>query len=206
MPLLQMQDSQTGAQYSRSSLAQTLQNILPEECTQGPSIGELIDKTGDKGFGILLIILSLPSALPLPAIGYSTPFGICIAIIAAQMLIGRKKAGIPNFLRKLRLPLKFAQKMNHFALLLLKKTEILIKPRQRWIHTRPGHSALSIAIFAMAFFMMIPLPGTNTLPAMSVFIIGVSIAEEDGLVAVIAIVLSIAAALCSGWLVYQLIS
>lgn len=51
--------------------------------------------------------------------------------------------------------------------------------------------------------MLIPIPGTNTLPAMCVFIIGISIAEEDGLIAIIATLLSVAAALSSGWLAFK---
>ena len=122
-----MKDSQTHShQNSHRSLAETLQSILDEERTQGLSIGEIVDTVEDKGFGLLFILLSLPSAIPLPAIGYSTPFGICIAIIAIQMLIGRTKVGLPGRLRKIRLPLKFTQKMSHFSLLLLKKIEFVL--------------------------------------------------------------------------------
>ena len=201
-----MKDSQTNShQNSHRSLAETLQSILDEERTQGLSIGEIVDTVEDKGFGLLFILLALPSAIPLPAVGYSTPFGICIAIIAIQMLIGRTKVGLPGRLRKIRLPLKFTQKMSHFSLLLLKKIEWFIKPRFFWIHTKAGHAALSIAVLIMAFFMMIPFPGTNTLPAISIFVIGVGIAEEDGLIAIAATLLSIIAAAFSGWLAYEII-
>ena len=92
-----MKDSQTHSnKNSHRSLAETLQSILDEERTQGLSIGEIVDTAEDKGFGLLFILLALPSAIPLPAVGYSTPFGICIAIIAIQMLIGRTKVGLPG--------------------------------------------------------------------------------------------------------------
>jgi hypothetical protein len=35
----------------------------------------------------------------------------------------------------------------------------------------------------MAFLMMLPIPLTNTFPAIVIFIIGVGLAEEDGLLA-----------------------
>lgn len=187
------------------SLAETLQSIL-NKYDNSPSIGELMEDVGDKGFGLLLIILSLPSALPVPAVGYSTPFGICMIIIAAQIFIGRKEVQLPKRLRKIRIPLKMIQSITGFALHFLKRTERLIKPRQRWIHSRQGHSILSITIFAMAIFMVLPIPGTNTLPAMAIFVIGISIAEEDGLIAIAAILFSILAATFSGWLLYWLIT
>lgn len=187
------------------SLAEALQNILNRH-EESPSIGELMEAVGDKGFGLLLIILSLPSALPIPAVGYSTPFGICMVIIAAQIFIGRKQLQLPKRLKKIRIPLKMVQAITKFALGFLKKTEKLIKPRQRWIHSGLGHSILSVTIFAMAVFMIFPIPGTNTLPAMAIFVIGVSIAEEDGLIAIMSIILSMLAAAFSGWLVYWFIS
>ena len=187
------------------SLAKTLQAIL-NKYEENPSIGELMESIGDKGFGLLLIILSLPSALPVPAVGYSTPFGICMVIIAAQIFIGRKQVKLPGRLKKIRIPLKMVQSITGFAIHFLKRTEKLIKPRQRWIHSRFGHSILSVTIFAMAFFMILPIPGTNTLPAMIIFIIGISIAEEDGLIAIVAILLSTLAAAFSGWLAYWFVT
>lgn len=187
------------------SLAEALQEIL-NKYEKSPSIGDLMEAVGDKGFGLLLIILSLPSALPVPALGYSTPFGICMVIIAVQIFIGRKQVQLPKRLKKIRIPLKMVQSITSFALHFLKRTEKLIKPRQRWIHSRLGHSILSVTIFAMALFMIFPIPGTNTLPAMAIFVIGISIAEEDGLIAITAILFSTLAAAFSGWLVYWFIT
>ena len=58
----------------------------------------------------------------------------------------------------------------------------------------------------MAIFMIFPIPGTNTLPAMAIFVIGISIAEEDGLIAITAILFSTLAEAFSGWLAYWFIT
>ena len=187
------------------SLAETLQGIL-NKYEESPSIGELMEAVGDKGFGLLLVILSLPSAIPVPAVGYSTPFGICMVIIAAQIFVGRTQVQLPKRLKKIRIPLKLVQSITSFALHFLKRTERFVKPRQRWIHSRPGHSILSITIAVMAIFMIFPIPGTNTLPAMAIFVIGISIAEEDGLIAITAILFSTLAAAFSGWLAYWFVT
>ncbi|MBT5692093.1 MAG: exopolysaccharide biosynthesis protein, partial [Opitutae bacterium] len=42
----------------------------------------------EKGFGILLMMFALPSALPVPAPGYSIPFGIILALLAGQLILG----------------------------------------------------------------------------------------------------------------------
>lgn len=66
----------------------------------------------------------------------------------------------------------------------LKKIERFIRPRQRWIRSRPGQAGLAIVIFIMACLMMLPIPLTNTFPAMVIFLIGVGLSEEDGLLAI----------------------
>ena len=44
--------------------------------TEETTIGAILDLIADRGFGLILLILALPAALPLPAPGYATPFGI----------------------------------------------------------------------------------------------------------------------------------
>ena len=184
------------------SLADTLENIHFETTEGGPSIGELADAVGDKGFGVLLMLLALPSALPVPAPGYSIPFGIAMAIIATQIFIGRQSIWLPKRIMAFRVYPKLASKMLSSGASFLRRIETLIKPRLRWMHSKAGHSALAIIIFTMGVFMMIPIPGTNTMPAMSVFIIGVSMSEEDGLIAIGAIACAILAATVSGIVLY----
>jgi hypothetical protein len=184
------------------SLADTLESILAHQHERGPSIDELTQAVGDKGFGVLLMILSLPSALPIPAPGYSIPFGIAMAIIAIQIFIGRKTVWLPKRILNFRIHPKLARKMVGAGASFLRRIEILIKPRMRWMHSKIGHSILSVIILMMALFMMIPIPGTNTLPAMAIFAIGVSMAEEDGFIAIGAFLCATVAAALSGAIVY----
>ena len=57
------------------SLGKTLKDLLGTENQRALSIQEITTAVGEKGFGLLLVVLSLPSALPVPAPGYSTHLG-----------------------------------------------------------------------------------------------------------------------------------
>lgn len=180
------------------SLATALEHCLqqPDETNdpqRGPSIGELCEAVGEKGFGLLLVILSLPSALPIPAPGYSTPFGIALALLALQMLTGRRSLWLPGKLYHLRVEQKLANKMVQAATGFLRATERWIKPRQRWIRSRAGQAALAAVVLIMSALMILPIPLTNTLPAMVIFLIGVGLSEEDGLLALLAFAVGLAA-------------
>lgn len=77
-------------------LSNELQRFFFEE--ERPSQVKLADillLAGERIFGFLFVILSLPSALPVPAPGYSVPFGILIFLLAMQLLVGSKSPWLP---------------------------------------------------------------------------------------------------------------
>ncbi len=186
-----MENNQTDT--SHKSLAETLEQVLASEDERGPSIGELTSAVGEKGFGLLLVVLSLPSALPVPAPGYSTPFGIVIGLLAIQMMVGRSTVWLPNKLKGVRINPTIAQKMIGAATKFLKFIEQFIRPRQLWIRSRIGQAGLAIVVLIMACLMMLPIPLTNTFPAMVIFLVGVGLSEEDGLLAMGAFAIGCAA-------------
>lgn len=182
MPPTQMQTAPDNSEHL--PLGDALEELLKSDEGRGPSIGEIVDTVGEKGFGLILMVLSLPSALPVPAPGYSTPFGIVIGLIALQMMLGRQTLWVPEKLKCVRIKPSLSKTMLGAAAKFLKRIERFIRPRQRWIRSRPGQAGLSIVIFIMACLMMLPIPLTNTFPAMVIFLIGVGLSEEDGLLAI----------------------
>ena len=84
--------------------------------------------------------------------------------------------------------------------------EHLIKPRQRWIRSKAGQAALATVIIIMACLMMLPIPLTNTFPAMVIFMIGIGLSEEDGLLAIAAFAVGIAAVALYGVIIYLVIT
>ena len=187
-------------------LGDAIAKVLGNSGERGPSIGEITSGVGEKGFGILLVVLSLPSALPVPAPGYSTPFGIVIALIALQMMLGRRTVWLPRRLEAIRVRPKLADKMLGTASGFLRRIESWIRPRQRWIGSRTGQAGLSTVVLVMACLMMLPIPLTNTLPAMVVFMLGVGLSEEDGWLALGAFIVGCLAILLYAGIIYVLIT
>lgn len=195
-----METDQT--EKAHETLAQTLERVLATNDVRGPSIGELTLAVGEKGFGLLLVVLSLPSALPVPAPGYSTPFGIVIGLLAIQMIMGRSTVWLPNRLKGVRISPNVAGKMIGAATKFLKFIENFIRPRQRWIRSRGGQAGLASIVLIMACLMMLPIPLTNTFPAMVIFLIGVGLSEEDGLLALGAFAVGCAAVALYAGIIY----
>ena len=195
-----MQSSENASQHL--PLGETLQGLLKADDKRGLSIGELTRAVGEKGFGLLLIVLSLPSALPVPAPGYSTPFGLVMALIALQILRGRTAVWLPQKIGSIRIKPKLADKMLGTASKFLSKIERFIRPRQMWIRWRAGQASLALVVLIMACLMMLPIPMTNTFPAMIIFMIGVGLSEEDGLLAIGAFTVGCCAVLLYTGIIY----
>jgi hypothetical protein len=181
-----------------SSLSQELRQILESAGQQRLSIGALVDGIGDRGFGLILLLLSLPSALPVPAPGYSTPFGVLLALLGVQILAGRPRPWLPAWARRVSIPERLAAGMLSGGAAFFARVEHLIRPRWSGFTGKGGHFLAGLIIVAMGVLMAIPIPGTNTAPAAVVFLVGVALSEEDGLFLGLASVLGVLAALFYG--------
>ena len=165
-----------------ASLADGLRSVLDSAKGDKVEMRQFFDCFQEKGFGILLMIFALPSALPLPAPGYSIPFGIILALLAGQMLIGRHTPWLPERMLKVSFSRAFLEKIIPAAVAFLSKTEALVRPRLEFFTSRGMQVLPLLFVILMSTFMMIPIPGTNTAPAMVVFMIGMGLAERDGLI------------------------
>lgn len=145
------------------------------------TLGHFLEVLSGKGFGVLLTLLALPSALPVPAPGYSTPFGLLLVFFACQMLIGKRSPWVPTFVSERRLSRKMAETMLRGGSLFFDKTEWLIHPRLTWLTGRVGFVLAACVVLVMAGLMILPIPLTNTAPAAVIFLIGVALSEKDGL-------------------------
>ena len=165
-----------------SSLSEELSHYLLHDCEGDyvtlTNILKIVDK---RVFGVLFILLALPSALPVPAPGYSIPFGILLFILAAQLVAGARNPWIPQRLAEHPVQLEKAQGILKAGVPWLRRVEAITHPRLTFVcRGFLGRVLIGSAIAIMAISMMIPIPGTNTIPAIGIFVLGFGLLEEDG--------------------------
>ncbi|MFW6295753.1 MAG: exopolysaccharide biosynthesis protein [Halothece sp.] len=165
-----------------------------EERADQVQLADFLVITKERIFGFLFVILSLPSALPIPAPGYSIPFGMVMFLLASQLIIGKKEPWLPQRAKDYQLSLKQVQGIIRKGVPWLKRLEILARPRLSYICTGfIGRMILGSAIALMSVSMMIPIPGTNTLPAIAIFMIGFGLQEDDGMISLGGVVVAVLA-------------
>lgn len=176
------------------SLSNIIERVFAPE--RGPSTyGQLINDIAEHGMAVVLILFALPSALPLPAAGYSTVLSIPLFMIGFRFILGYNTLWLPTTLQnKTFNPEQFSRKLVHGMLRLIHLVEYFSKPRLVPLVRSQGiYRLLGILIIALAFSMFLPIPGTNTAPAFGIFLIGFALLEDDGVMLIVGILASLVA-------------
>jgi hypothetical protein len=176
----------------------SLSNIIEQifDPGRGPSTyGQLINEIDQHGMAVVLILFALPSALPLPAAGYSTVLSIPLFIVGFRFIFGYNTLWLPNTLRKKTFhPEQFSPKLVQGMLRLIHFVEHFAKPRLvPFVRSPSVYRVLGVFIIALACSMLLPIPGTNTAPAFGIFLIGFALLEDDGVMLIVGMFASLVA-------------
>lgn len=157
------------------------------------TIQVIMDRVSMKSFGIILAILALPSALPVPAPGYSVPPGLALLVLGVQMMRRRDFPWLPERVLNKEVHVGSKPRIIKMMIYFLRIFEFFIRPRFAFMFTNPTmYRILGGIVFLCACSMIIPIPLTNTAPAFGIFLIGLSLIEEDGLLSLAGILAGIA--------------
>ncbi len=155
------------------------------------TINDLEDVFGPRSFAIMILIFMALPALPIPTGGVSHIFEIIAVTIAAQMIIGKEKLWLPQKWRKKEISDKVQRTMIVPLLKFIRFFEKFSRPRFAVIIGSKPFTMLAgliIVGFTSAAFVSPPFSGLDTLPAMGVVILCLSIILKDILLSFISII------------------
>jgi hypothetical protein len=172
---------------AKSHFLISLEN-LEERIKQGPmTFGDAFQHVGAKGDEVLIIFLCLPFLQPIPVPFLSSLLGILIC-----------GAGILNFLnRPPWFPQKFKNKTldPHLALSTVRvaekvwaKVEKILHPRWVFLSEMSIFRFLNVLLIVSQGFLLslpLPIPFSNTIPAIAIILNAIGQLEEDGLIIVL---------------------
>lgn len=175
-----------GKDYPPTRLSDDLRCILDHARGKPITLQKIIETLHGRGLDILILILALPFCIPIPLLGLSTPFGLALMFLGLRISL-RKRPWLPRRLLQREIPYPTLTKIIHAALTVTTRLEKVLRPRFKFFKQWATFSALSgLIIVSSAFLLMLPLPipFTNTLPAISIVLTAAGMIEEDGAVIV----------------------
>jgi hypothetical protein len=172
--------SPQGPQPSSEKVSDQIERWLDER--DDHTVGGLLDLFEEKGFAILFIMLLGVSALPLPTGGATHVFDVIAVLVAAQLMVGRKRISMPK--RWCRVPLAGSkqQRFLNGLLKLLRFFERSSRPRLRVLFDHRASNmvfGLTVIAFTTGAFFAVPFSGLDTLPALGVVVVSVGVLLED---------------------------
>lgn len=142
---------------------------------------DLLGALHERGFGFLLFIFALPAAIPLPGLGVNVIIALPLLFLTVQQSMGRQSIWIPNWMKHKSISRERFEDMVDGALPHIKKIEVLVKPRLGFITQGVFSVLIGILGLIMTLSICIPLPLTNTVPAMGIAGMAIGVIMRDGL-------------------------
>jgi hypothetical protein len=150
----------------------------------GLTVGEILDATASAGFGFVIAILALTA---IPFVGVSTPFGLAIAFVGAQLLIGRTRPWLPKRIRRVALSATALHRIGRWLTRVTGWMAHLVRERGQRLAGGPalGLVGLGLVILGLGLALPIPIPGSNLVFIVPVLIYAIGLLEKDGLMVAI---------------------
>ena len=165
------------------SISKLLNNLVDDEDSGKVSVGEIIDRFEDRGFGPLLLIPSLIALLPTGAIpGVPSVCGITLFLICIQVAVGRQSPWLPHKLTKQNISSDKLENAIDKAEPQIKRVEKLLRPRFTQVSQSPMKNIIAgyCAIAALCMIPLEALPFAVAVPAFALCITAVGMTNRDG--------------------------
>jgi hypothetical protein len=148
------------------------------------TLGEIVDRTAQAGFGFLAAFLAL---VAIPFVGLSTPFGLAIGFLGAQMLVGSSRPWLPGRLRRHLVAMATLDWIDVRLVRWTSGLERLIRPRWAFLARGPFFSlvGLGIVLQGVGLAMPLPIPGSNWIFIVPILVYAIGLLEADGLLIMI---------------------
>ena len=148
------------------------------------TVADMVGALGDRGFGLLLLLLTLPNAVPVPGPGLSAILALPAAALAAQMAFGLAQPWLPQRLHRWSFSRLRVAAVLAYARPSLERLESWVRPR------RPvaGDRLVGVICMLLALVLALPITLGNAPVAWALIVIAVGVIERDGLATVLGMI------------------
>lgn len=140
------------------------------------TLGSLVDSAGEQTYGLLVLLLALPSLVPGINLGAAPMGGVGILVVGVQMILGKNRPWLPEWLR--RQPIhrgsmkKALTTLEDYLVRLGGRRKARRALDRRWM-------GLVVAWMALLLCVPVPLPFGNQIPAVILIVLGAGLLEEQ---------------------------
>ena len=178
-----------------------LSAILLDELTEDETVtlGELRDRLARRGFGLFMIVLALPTLIPILPPGSAAIIGLLYILLSLQMLFGKDEPWLPKRLSRYRLSARAIAALRTRGIPFLRRIERFSRPRPIRLDDRVVSRGVALVVLLLGVILLTPLPFLNTLPALAVLFMGIGLLNRDRVFIAAGLLLTVVVLLAIGF-------
>jgi len=163
------------AEHSSAPISRIVAEVAAACPGERISLGEMAQAFGDRAFGMLLLLLLLPSLLP----GMASVFGTPLLILGVQMGLGLRVPKLPTILARQTIKRSDLLRLASASSKGLSRIERYVKPRPGFFIGPMGEKLIGWLTAYAALMLILPGPGTNGPPAFGNIVMALGLIEHD---------------------------
>ena len=167
--------AEDGSGHDSAPISRIVAEVVARFPGERIALGDMAESFGDRAFGLLILLLLLPSLLP----GMATVFGLPVMVLGIQMGLGRRTPKLPGFLARQTVKREDLLRLSGASSKWLKRIEQYVKPRPGWFTSPAGDRLFGWLTAYVAIMLILPGPGTNGPPAFGNIVMALGLVESD---------------------------
>ena len=168
------------------------------EAKREATLRDFVERLDERAFGLAILLFALPSSVPfiyvLPQI-----LSVPMLALAGQMAAGRESPWLPAGMQDRRFEIAPMRDVIRRCEPYTRWFEAIARPRLTALTGRLGARIIGALLLIPSFSILVPLPGTNAVPAMGVSLAALGLIERDGALVILGLLVGI------GWVILLLV-
>ncbi|MEM9754491.1 MAG: exopolysaccharide biosynthesis protein [Pseudomonadota bacterium] len=162
------------------AISQRLAQLAEDADGDAVSLNWILEQLHERAFGLFLLVLALPCCIPF-LYGVPQVVALPLMFISAQILIGRPSPWLPKRLGAREVSTESLRSLSRRAGPWLRRIEAVSHPRLVGLTRPPLDQVVGAALVLFSASILVPLPGTNTVPGFAVVLVAMGLLQRDGI-------------------------
>ena len=177
--------------HENMAISQRLHLLASDAKGDAVELNWVLSELHERAFGLFLLVLALPCCIPF-LYGIPQIVALPLMFVSVQIVLGRKTPWLPKKLGARTISTEGLHNLARRAEPWLVRIEAFSCPRLSVLTHSPADRAVGLALILFSASIMVPLPGTNTVPGFAVVIVSMGLLQRDGILVILGAILGTA--------------
>ena len=166
------------------AIADRLDQLVAEAPGDDVPLDWILAQLHERAFGLFLLILALPCCIPF-LYGIPQIVALPLMFVSVQILLGRRVPWLPARLGARRVSTSGLRSLASRAGPWLRRIGAVSRPRLGALTRPPVERIVGLLLVVFSASILVPLPGTNTVPGFAVVLVAMGLLQRDGVLVIL---------------------